>query len=84
MEIQFILRRKLGLPCSAGGVRYLDWEDPLEEGVATHSSILPWRIPMDRGAWWTTVHGLTDTLPSPHFTSGEERATVTRTHHGGR
>ena len=28
------------------------WEDPLEEGMATHSSILAWRIPMDRGAWW--------------------------------
>ena len=27
------------------------WEDPLEEGMATHSSILAWRIPMDRGAW---------------------------------
>ena len=32
-------------------VRSLDWEDPLEEGMATHSSILAWRIPMDRGAW---------------------------------
>ena len=29
-------------------------EDPLEEGMATHSSILPWRIPMDRGAWQAT------------------------------
>ena len=29
----------------------LGWEDPLEEGLATHSSILAWRIPMDRGAW---------------------------------
>ena len=29
----------------------LDWEAPLEEGMATHSSILAWRIPMDRGAW---------------------------------
>ena len=29
---------------------------PLEEGMATHSSILAWRIPMDRGAWWDTVH----------------------------
>ena len=29
-------------------------EDPLEEGMATHSSILPWRIPMDRGAWRAT------------------------------
>ena len=40
-------------------VRSLGWEDPLEEGVATHSSILAWRIPMDRGAWWATVHGVT-------------------------
>ena len=30
----------------------LGWEDPLEEGMATHSSILAWRIPMDSGAWW--------------------------------
>ena len=37
----------------------LGWEDPLEEGMATHSSILAWRIPMDRGAWWATVHGVT-------------------------
>ena len=29
----------------------LGWEDPLEEGVATHFSNLAWRIPMDRGAW---------------------------------
>ena len=29
---------------------------PLEESMATHSSILAWRIPMDRGAWWATVH----------------------------
>ena len=33
-------------------VRSLGWEEPLEEGMATHSSILAWRIPMDRGAWW--------------------------------
>ena len=37
----------------------LGWEDPLEEGMATHSNILVWRTPMDRGAWWTTVHGVT-------------------------
>ena len=37
-------------------VRSLGWEDPLDEGMATHSSILAWRIPMDRGAWWATVH----------------------------
>ena len=39
-------------------VRSRGQEDPLEKGMATHSSILAWRIPMDRGAWWTTVHGL--------------------------
>ena len=32
-------------------VKSLGWEDPLEEGMATHSNILAWRIPMDRGAW---------------------------------
>ena len=37
-------------------VRSLGWDDPLEEGMATHSSILPWRIPMDKGAWQATVH----------------------------
>ena len=31
-------------------VRSLDWEDPLEKEVAIHSSILVWRIPMDKGA----------------------------------
>ena len=30
--------------------RSLGWEDPLEEGMGTHSSILAWRIPMDKGA----------------------------------
>ena len=36
----------------------LGWEDPLEEGMATHSSIFVWRIPMDREAWQDTVHGV--------------------------
>ena len=39
-------------------VRSLGWEDPLEEVMATHSSILAWRIPMDRGTRWATVHGV--------------------------
>ena len=38
-------------------VRFLGQEDPLEESMATHSRIA-WRIPMDRGAWWATVHGV--------------------------
>ena len=37
-------------------VQSLGWEDLLEEGMATHSSILAWRICMDRGAWRATVH----------------------------
>ena len=37
-------------------VKSLSWEDLLEEGMATHSSILVWRIPMDLGAWQATVH----------------------------
>ena len=32
-------------------VQSLGWEDPLEKGMATHSRLPPWRIPMDRGAW---------------------------------
>ena len=37
-------------------VQSLGWNYPMEEGMTTHSSILAWRIPMDRGAWWATVH----------------------------
>ena len=40
-------------------VQSLGWEDPLEEGMAANSSILAWRICMDRGAWWATVHVVT-------------------------
>ena len=40
-------------------VQSLGWENPLEEIMATHFNILAWRIPMDRGAWWATVHGVT-------------------------
>ena len=39
-------------------VQSLGWEDPLEKGMATSSNILAWRIPMDRGAWWATVQGV--------------------------
>jgi len=40
-------------------VQFLVWEDTLEESMATHSSVLAWRIPMDRGTRWATVHGVT-------------------------
>ena len=39
-------------------VRSLGWEDSLEEGMATHPSILAWKIPMDRGVWWAAVHAV--------------------------
>jgi len=39
-------------------VRSLGWKGPLEEGMATHSSILAWGIPMDRGVWQAVVHGV--------------------------
>ena len=33
-------------------VRFLGWEDPVEEETATHFSILAWKTPVDRDAWW--------------------------------
>ena len=39
-------------------VQSLGWEDSLEKGMAIHSSIVAWRIPMDRGDWWAIVHGV--------------------------
>ena len=40
-------------------IQYLSWENPLEESVATLSTILAWRIALYRGAWWAIVHGVT-------------------------
>ena len=45
--------------CDAGNLGLIPGSGRfLEEGMATHSSILAWRIPMDRGAWWATVFGV--------------------------
>ena len=55
-------------------VQSLGWEDPLEEGMATHASIPAWRIPKDRGAWWVTVHGVAELDMT-------ERLTHTQKHH---
>ena len=38
-------------------VRSLNWEDPVEEGMAMHSSLLTWRILRDREAWWAAFMG---------------------------
>ena len=48
------------LPANAGGMdQSLGREDSLKEGMATHSGILAWGTPMDKGAWRPTVHGVT-------------------------
>ena len=39
-------------------VHSLAQEDSLEEGMATHSSILAWKIPMDKEAWRATVYSV--------------------------
>ena len=45
--------------CSVGDQNSIPGlEDPLEKGMATNSSVLAWRIPMDSGAWQATVHGV--------------------------
>ena len=46
-------------------VQSLGLQDPLEKGMETHSSILAWRIPMDKGAWQATVHGVTKSRTRP-------------------
>ena len=50
-------------------VQSLGWEDPLGESSAIHSSILAWRIPMDRGAWQATVHGVTESDTSEQLST---------------
>ena len=58
----------IGLPCWLSGkesspvqetqVRALDQEGLLKKEMATHSSIIAWKNPMNRGASWATVHGV--------------------------
>ena len=52
-------------------VRSLSWEDPLEEGTATHTRIFAWRIPIDKGARQITAHGVaeSDMTEGLHFHS---------------
>ena len=41
-------------------VQFLGGKEPLEKEMATYSSILAWKNPLDREAWWATVHGVAD------------------------
>ena len=54
-------------------VQSLGWEDPLEEGMATHSSILARKISMDKEAWQATVHGV---KKSPTWLSDQAQHTT--------
>ena len=45
-------------PADTADTRDLGWVDPLENKRATHSNILTWRNPIDRGAWQAVVHGI--------------------------
>ena len=51
--------KEICLPMQETRVRALDWEDALEEEMATHSSILVWEIPWRERTWWATVHRVT-------------------------
>ena len=57
-------------------VQSLGGEEPLEEQIATHCSILAWRIPTDRGAWRATVHGLNDEPECNHLPSNIQFSSV--------
>ena len=48
-------------------VQSLHQKDPLEKGMATQSSVLAWRISMDRGVWQATVHRVTNDLAHTHI-----------------
>ena len=51
-----MVKKKKNLPeTQETWVKFLDGEDSLEKGMATHSNILSWRIPWARGAWWARV-----------------------------
>ena len=49
-------------------VQSLGWEDPLKKETATHSSIHAWKNPMNRGAWWATFHGITESVTTEQLT----------------
>ena len=52
-------KKKKNLPAmQETQARPLGWENSLEKGMATHSRILAWSTPIDRGAWWAIIHGV--------------------------
>ena len=64
-------------------VRALGRKDPLEEGMATHSSIPAWRIPMDRGAGQATVHGVSESDTTERLSTAQQKEGVGFVRDGG-
>ena len=65
--------RRLFLECKRPGFDPWVGKMPWRRHPGCHSSILAWRIPMDRGAWWATVHVVTEldvTKYSTHANDG--------------
>ena len=56
-------------------VRSLGWEDPLEEGMTTHSSVLAWRLSMDRGAWRAIGHGVAESDMTEQPSTAQHKVT---------
>ena len=56
-------------------IQSLGLENPMEEGMATHSSILAWRIPMARGAWWATVHRVAESDTAEQLSTAQGHVT---------
>ena len=44
--------------------------------MATHSSTLAWRIPMDRGTWWATVHGVTKSHTTERLSTAQPDVSI--------
>ena len=64
---------RISLQCSSRnrrGFHSWGWRSPPEKGMATHSRILAWRIPMYRGAWWATVHRVPKSQTRPPHATG--------------
>ena len=55
-------------PVQETRVRSLGWENPLEKEMATHSSILAWKISWTRGPWWAAVHGVAESGTTERIT----------------
>ena len=53
-------------PQTKAGFLFCGRNYALEEGMAAHSNFLAWRIPVDRRAWWATVHGVTKSQTRLH------------------